>query len=358
MPSRPNRNFSGREIVVRQQDRRARIDHVLLRPTEVVVKVSGEQLHHTSLTLGGAAAAPTRLLSQRTREVHLPLTAELGSGAWLALHRDRELLDRRILDPAWGGKDFEVEVNASTRVEMLISHGEQATIEFKRQLPGNDPAGVMKTVAAFANGVGGSILFGVEDDGEIVGIASTTPAGASTGWQISSATGYARSPTSSAPWSTWMAEACSRSTSDQAKTHPTESEPASAMSATTSDVLPTLFPRRPPTSVHSYKHASTPRQRRTSRPHLDNYGETKDTTLVTKCELLARILRPSEPMRTDRRLPARADRGIDHCRRRIEGRTAVSATVREGFRPRAAGATSPPLGNPTSCPSRASNSPI
>ncbi len=44
------------------------------------------------------------------------------------------------------------------------------TVEFKRQLPGSDPAGVMKTVAAFANGDGGAILFGVEDDGEIVGV--------------------------------------------------------------------------------------------------------------------------------------------------------------------------------------------
>lgn len=169
VPPRPNRNFSGCEIVVRHQDLRARIDHVLVRPTELVVKVSGEQLRGTSLTLGGAAG-PTRLLSRRTREVRLPLTTGLGGGAWLALHRDRELIDRRILDPAWGRKDFEVEVDASTRLELLISRGEQATIEFKRQLPVSDPAGVMKTVAAFANGVGGTILFGVEDDGEIVGV--------------------------------------------------------------------------------------------------------------------------------------------------------------------------------------------
>jgi len=96
--------------------------------------------------------------------------AGLGPGAWLALHRDQELLDRRILDRSWGGKDFDVEVDASTRVEVLISGGERATVEFKRQLPGNNPRGVMKTVAAFANGGGGTLLFGVEDDGQVVGL--------------------------------------------------------------------------------------------------------------------------------------------------------------------------------------------
>lgn len=53
---------------------------------------------------------------------------------------------------------------------MLISGGERAGVEFKRQLPGSDPHGVMKTVAAFANGVGGALLFGVEDHGRVVGL--------------------------------------------------------------------------------------------------------------------------------------------------------------------------------------------
>lgn len=169
VPLKPNRNFSGREIVVREQDRRARIDNVLVRPTELVVEVSGEQLGGTSLTLSGVTGA-TRSLSARARHVRLPIPGTLGAGAWLALHRERELLDQRTLDPAWGGKDFDVEVDASTRVELLVSGGEQATVEFKRELPGANPTTVMKTVAAFANGSGGTILFGVEDDGKIVGV--------------------------------------------------------------------------------------------------------------------------------------------------------------------------------------------
>jgi hypothetical protein len=170
-----NRNFSGREIVARQQDRRARIDSVRVGPAAVAVAVSGEQLGGTVLTLSGAHG-PRKQLSARTREVRLSVPYGLAPGAWLALHRRDELLDRRILDPSWGGSDFEVEVEASTRIETLISGGERAVVEFKRQLPGSDPSGIMKTVAAFANGIGGTVLFGVENDGRVLGLGEESTA--------------------------------------------------------------------------------------------------------------------------------------------------------------------------------------
>lgn len=169
VPQKPNRNFSGREIIVRQQDRRARIDRVRVQPTELVVDVSGAQLRGASLTLSGLDGA-SRSLLPHTRKVRLPISKGLGEGAWLALHRDYELLDRRILDPVWGAQDVDVVVDSATRIEVLISGGERATVEFKRQLPGKDPTAVIKTVAAFANGAGGTILFGVENDGEIIGV--------------------------------------------------------------------------------------------------------------------------------------------------------------------------------------------
>lgn len=166
-----NRNFSGREIVVRQQDRRARIDSVLVEPARVVVRVSGNGLRGTALTLSGADGA-TRALSARSRDVRLPTLTGLPSGAWLALHRDAELVDRRFLDPTWGSRsDVNVEVDAATRLQTLISGGERAIIEYKRQLPAKDARGVMKTVAAFANGDGGILVFGVEDDAHVVGLA-------------------------------------------------------------------------------------------------------------------------------------------------------------------------------------------
>jgi hypothetical protein len=168
-----NRSFSGSELVVREQDRRARIDSVRVRPTEVVLAVSGEGLSGLALTLGGETSA-RKQLRRGTREVRFPLAAGIPSGSWLALHRGHELLDRRGLDPTWGQADVEIEVDPLTEIEVLISGGEGVSTEFKRQLPATDDrnsiVNVMKTVAAFANGEGGTLLFGVDDDGTVVGL--------------------------------------------------------------------------------------------------------------------------------------------------------------------------------------------
>jgi hypothetical protein len=170
VPLKPNRNFSGRAIVIREQDRCARIDRVRINPTEILVDVSGEQLAGVALTLSGANGA-CRSLTRRTREVRLPVPGGLSAGALLALHRDRELLDRRILAPGMSSEDVDVEIDATTRVAVLISNGEGSTVEFKRQLPEKgDRIGPMKTIAAFANGAGGTMLIGVADDGAIIGV--------------------------------------------------------------------------------------------------------------------------------------------------------------------------------------------
>lgn len=51
----------------------------------------------------------------------------------------------------------------------LIAGGECKTVEFKQDVP-KDAARYVPTAVAFANSVGGTIIFGVSDDGEIVGI--------------------------------------------------------------------------------------------------------------------------------------------------------------------------------------------
>jgi hypothetical protein len=172
VPPLPNRSFSGREFVVREQDLRARIDSVRVRPTEAIVAVSGEQLSRTALTLGGLAGQ-RKQLGRGTREVHFPLGGGIPAGSWMALHQGRELLDRRGLDPAWGQTDVEVEIDPVTEIEVLISRGEGVSTEFKRQLPTDERdsvVNVMKTVAAFANGDGGALLFGIDNDGAVVGL--------------------------------------------------------------------------------------------------------------------------------------------------------------------------------------------
>jgi Putative DNA-binding domain len=182
LPKAANRTFSrrelvsGRELIVREQDQRARIDHVRVRPKEVLATISGTALHGSRLTLGGVDM-PTKTLSSRSTTVRLSTPDGLGSGAWLALHRDEELLDRRPLDANWRSKEFDIEHDFMTQAEVLISGGEGLTTEFKQQLPGKDPEVVMKTIAAFANRDGGVILFGVTDEGQPVGLGSDNSRG-------------------------------------------------------------------------------------------------------------------------------------------------------------------------------------
>lgn len=136
--------------------------------------IAGDRLTGTLLTLGGADAL-RKQLRRTTTEVRFLLAGRIPPGSWLALHRGHDLLDRRGLDPAWGGLgDVEIEVDPVTEVEVLIRGGEIASTEFKRQLPSGERDSiltVMKTIAAFANGDGGTVLFGVEDDGAIRGLA-------------------------------------------------------------------------------------------------------------------------------------------------------------------------------------------
>jgi hypothetical protein len=167
------RSFSGVECVFREQDLSARIERVQIRSTEVVVSVGGRKLAGKSLTIGGINGQ-SKALRRTSSLVRFPLLADqIEAGSWIALRKGSELLDERGLDPAWGRSDVEVEIDPLTHAELLISGGESATTEFKRQLPSGrreDIKTAMKTVAAFANANGGTILFGVDNHGVVVGL--------------------------------------------------------------------------------------------------------------------------------------------------------------------------------------------
>jgi predicted HTH transcriptional regulator len=55
-------------------------------------------------------------------------------------------------------------------VNLLIEGGEGFTVEFKRRI--SSPEKIARTIISFANTKGGTILFGVDDDGSIIGVES------------------------------------------------------------------------------------------------------------------------------------------------------------------------------------------
>lgn len=58
----------------------------------------------------------------------------------------------------------------STDVKELIAEGEGTTIEFKRKL--DNPEKIARSISAFANTEGGVILFGIDDNGSVIGVES------------------------------------------------------------------------------------------------------------------------------------------------------------------------------------------
>lgn len=166
--------------VLRWQDTAVRINRVRIAPNELMVDIEGRDFDRLTVELAGDEpgeqqqtwARPGRSAGDTLR---FSLPAGLPAGAWVLVRRGSEWLDRRFLTWPWARgleQGVEVEVPAQTKIEAFIANRENANVEFKRQVPTDDDSKsrVMKTVCAFANGDGGSILFGIDDDYRIVGL--------------------------------------------------------------------------------------------------------------------------------------------------------------------------------------------
>ena len=141
---------------------------------DVRVVVEGPGIGGLTVEFAGDAPGPSHQIPDSAGPVEtvtFPLTGGLPPGAWVLLRRGAAWLDRRFLTRPWlNNADDGVEfVEARTRLEALVADREGPGTEFKLQVP-KDPFGLMKTVCAFANGDGGSILFGVDDEAGIPGV--------------------------------------------------------------------------------------------------------------------------------------------------------------------------------------------
>ena len=134
-----------------------------------------------TVELAGEAPGTLQVLVDTERSgsasTSFQLDGGLPAGAWVLLRRRAEWIDQRFLTPPWShGADAGVEVivDPQSKLEIFLANREGPQVEFKREVPTDDESkkGVMKTVCAFANGAGGSILFGITNEYEVVGIPS------------------------------------------------------------------------------------------------------------------------------------------------------------------------------------------
>jgi hypothetical protein len=154
-------------------DGRGWIERVRVTPTSLEIDLGGTQAEGARVELNSATQRTAVLATEGVR-VAVPLPEGLPRGAWLYLSRDREWLDYRAIGEAMGqgdlartGVDIEVTDDPESVIGALLAAGEGTSTEFKRQLPADTDESkrkVFKTVAAFANGHGGNLVFGVESD--------------------------------------------------------------------------------------------------------------------------------------------------------------------------------------------------
>ena len=165
------------QSVFRRQDLTGRVVRVTIRAADVTVELEGPRIAGAFLNLAGPTFSIRKRLGRNGfRVVKFPLQEAVPDGSWVVLHRAGEWIDRRHISWSYSiatEPGVEIVLKPATKLEGLVAGGEGPTVEFKRELPPQreaDVRDVLKTVAAFANGTGGTLLFGVANDGEIIGV--------------------------------------------------------------------------------------------------------------------------------------------------------------------------------------------
>jgi len=157
----------------------ARIKHIEISPLLLSIDIDGKNLTGTRCQISGPPELYFETEISHPQRVDCPLPQGMPPDVWIVLSHGSKWLDHSYISQRWspfggrpGNVTFEVTFSPPdipTQIQELIAQGEGLTVEFKQEIP-PDHDKMLKTVAAFAYGIGGVILLGVTDDGDIVGI--------------------------------------------------------------------------------------------------------------------------------------------------------------------------------------------
>lgn len=173
---------------LRVTQREAWIRSVRVTPSHIDLRILGDTFAGSSVEVNGSSFRRSKSVG-KTGRVRIPLPVGLPDDAWLYLTRGKRWLDYRALGPRlFAGLDrgsLGVEIalpdDPVSRVQALIAAGEGPQLEFKSALPGmtdTEKRQLLKTVAAFANANGGTVVFGIDrDELSIVGIDESSERG-------------------------------------------------------------------------------------------------------------------------------------------------------------------------------------
>jgi hypothetical protein len=157
-------------------DRRAWLHRVAVGPDAMVVTVKGTSLGDVVLELSTPTSRLTRPVG-RTGKVRVRLPHGLADSSLLLLRQGDDWLDYRYFlspTPTTEHGPSVVWDQPGADVAVLVAGGEGPRVEFKQEVPTTPgpKKNVLKTVAAFASGGGGTVLFGVDDHAQVVGIGT------------------------------------------------------------------------------------------------------------------------------------------------------------------------------------------
>jgi hypothetical protein len=168
--------------VLRIASTEAWIAEVGISATSLKVRLAGKERDGARLELLGPGLHQSRTAGRSGRRLLFQLPRGLPRNALVLLTRGGRWLDYRHLGwgyPQAGEQGITVEDgDPAAELQSLIFQGEGTSIEFKRKLPEtrHEKHNVLKTVAAFAAGEGGTLILGVgekgqSDEGEVVGLS-------------------------------------------------------------------------------------------------------------------------------------------------------------------------------------------
>ena len=171
------------DVVIRIADRRARFRRVVVRPVAIDAWIGGTAVKGVRLELN-CGATQSEYVLKGAGKVTIPFAAGPNQETWLWLKDGRgQWYDYRSFGSWMQTRDqhveFETPRDPVSEISALASQGETENLEYKRELPGTTSKtkrNALKTVVAFANGGGGTLLFGVDGDdnvGDICGLPGT-----------------------------------------------------------------------------------------------------------------------------------------------------------------------------------------
>jgi len=164
----------------------ARISHVGIGKSHISVRVEALEANFRNLIGKLYVEYPIRSQSidfAFEGDVAEVFLRDKPSQIWLYL-LDRvgaDVLDYRRVRLSWGTPPSQEGITLNITLDDLreiIQQGENETVEFKLQARGTDHSGdeFVETVVAFANGLGGIILVGVDDDRNVAGVHNSSNA--------------------------------------------------------------------------------------------------------------------------------------------------------------------------------------